>query len=688
MKPKNSSANTHPQTKNLDQAEKLCRKQLKTQPYNFQLLGTLGNILNEKGQIEEAIVCYKKVIQIKPHDFGSYYNLGNIYKNKGELDEALRFYLRSIELNPSFVGPYNNVANIYKQQRKFDEAVYYYQKAIALDPDFAGAYYNLAQTFQDMHRIDKAILYYQKTIQVNPHLVNVYYNLGNALNQKGQIQEAVRCYRKAIQINPNLDYVYNNLGNTLLDLEETDEAFACFRKAFEINPGNAYALANFGNAIAGQGKIAEAEEYYRHALNLQPDFSTAYSNLLSVSHYSTKYDAQSVFTEHKRFAEQYEEPLKMHLAPHHNEKTAGRRLKIGYISPDFRRHSVGYFIEPVLASHNQRDFEIFCYYNHQIYDNVTERMKGYVNHWRPIEGISDEQAAEMIRKDRIDICVDLAGHTGYNRILLFARKPAPVQVTWIGYPDTTGLSSMDYRIVDNFTDPVGMTEQFNTETLIRLPHSFLCYLPHQDTPEIQGLPVIKNSHITFGSFNVIQKLSANIIQLWSEILKAVPDSRLLIKAKGLSNKTTREYLMNKFLMHGIHEERIELLSWTPAFKEHMEIYNRVDMVLDTFPYNGTTNTCEALWMGVPVITLKGSTHVSRVGTSLLSNAGLPELIAGTDHEYIEKAVELAHDTERLKILRKSLREKMMQSPLTDAKQFTAHLEYFYRRMWETWCLSL
>jgi protein O-GlcNAc transferase len=315
-------------------------------------------------------------------------------------------------------------------------------------------------------------------------------------------------------------------------------------------------------------------------------------------------------------------------------------------------------------------------------------MKGYADHWRNISDISDEKVAEIIRNDKIDICVDLAGHTAYNRILVFARKPAPLQVTWIGYPNTTGLSAMDYRIVDNFTDPVGTTEQFHTETLIRLPHSFLCYFPNYETPKVKSLPALENGHITFGSFNVLQKISSEVIQLWSEILKKIPDSRLLIKAKGLSNNTTRKYVLSRFLQHGIPEGRLNLLSFTPTFKEHIEIYNRVDIILDTFPYNGTTNTCEALWMGLPVITLEGKTHVSRVGVSLLTNVGLPEYIAKTQDKYIEKAVELAKDIEKLQMLRKSLRDKMIKSPLTNAKQFTAHLEDCYRKMWKTWCLSL
>lgn len=669
-----------------DVAEALCREKLETQPDDVRILGMLGNILIQKGNSEEAISCFKKIILIDPDDFGAWYNLGNIHKNQGEPEEALGYYRKAIDLNPSFVGSYNNIANIYKQLGRTDEAVYAYQKAIEADPDFAGACFNLAQLYQEKRELERAIFYYREAIRINPQLVNAYYNLGNALNHQGQFGEAIGCYQEALRVNPRLDYVYFNLGNTLLHTGQSDQAVACFRKTLEINPQNVYALANLANAFSGQGKIREAEEYYRQALAIQPGFSTAYSGLLLISHYRP-YDAVFVAREHREFGERFEKPLRAAVLSHTNTKLAGRRLKIGYVSPDFRQHSVGYFIEPVLASHNHRDFEIFCYHNSPADDATTERLRGYSGHWRNIDGLTDAQAAETIRNDALDICVDLAGHTAYNRIMVFARKPAPVQVTWIGYPDTTGLSGMDYRIVDRYTDPPGMTENLCTEELLRMPESFLCYLPPHECPEVGSLPALKNGYVTLGSFNVIQKISPELIQWWAAILKIAPQVRLLVKAKGIADKTTRETLLNKFAEQGIHEERIDLLSWAATREEHLATYNRVDIVLDTFPYTGTTNTFEALWMGVPVITLEGSTHVSRVGVSILSNAGLPELIAKTPGEYIAKTVALAGDLARLQALRSNLRTMMQQSPLTDAGRFTAHLERIYREIWEKWCAS-
>ena len=301
--------------------------------------------------------------------------------------------------------------------------------------------------------------------------------------------------------------------------------------------------------------------------------------------------------------------------------------------------------------------------------------------------MSDEKVAELIQKDNIDILIDLAGHTAKNRILLFARKPAPIQVSWIGYLATTGLSTIDYKIVDNYTDPIGKTEQFYTETLIRLPESSLCYLPDRDSPEVGPLPALSTGHITFGSFNNFAKVTPEVFTLWARVLNKLPDSRLILKGKSFSDETTCQHAINMFTERGIAAERITLQSWDPSPK-HLESYNLVDIGLDTFPFNGATTTCEALWMGVPVITLAGTAYHSRAGISLLSNVGLLELIAKTHDEYIGIAINLSSDIEKLQLLRKSLRDRMSHSPLTDAKRFTANLEMCYRKMWENWCNSV
>ena len=464
-----------------------------------------------------------------------------------------------------------------------------------------------------------------------------------------------------------------------------DEAIVNYQKALQINPEFAKAYNGLGHVFHEKGQLDEAEAYYRRAIQIDPENLHSYEGLLFQMLYTSKYDSRTVFQEHLRFAKLFAEPFSSFISPHTNGCLPDRRLRIGYVSPDFRRHSVKYFLEPVLSSHNHERFEVFCYSDVLIPDNVTERLRGYADQWRNIAGVPDQQVAELVQKDEIDILIDLAGHTGYNRMLVFARKPAPVQVSWLGYANTTGLSTIDYRIVDKHTDPTGLTDQYYTEKLIRMPQCFVCYMPDKDSPDAGDLPALKSGYITFGSLNIFAKISSEVIGLWCKILKAVPDSHLLVKTRSLTDQSTREYALRMFTQRGIGPERIRLMSYEPSYRGHLDIYNHIDIGLDPFPYNGTTTTCEALWMGVPVVTLAGNTHASRVGASLLSNVGLSDLIADTQDKYLQITLNLAGDLKKLQELRRNLREMMMRSPLTDAEGFTRYLEDCYRSIWGKWC---
>jgi predicted O-linked N-acetylglucosamine transferase (SPINDLY family) len=572
------------------------------------------------------------------------------YLQAGNVREAEHIFRNILKVQPNNVSALHFVGVICYQRKEYDLAITYIKKALQFGPDYIDAYNNLGSVLQEIGRFDEAVACYKKALELNPRFVRAYNNLANAFKEKWQLDEAILNYRKAIQLSPDLAEPYNGLANALQD----------------------------------QGKLEEAEECYRHALKLKPLF-TYYDNLLMMMNYGSRHEAGAVFSDHLKFAQQFEAPLALAIVPHRNDCSSARRLRIGYVSPDFRRHSVNYFIEPVLASHNRDRFEVFCYSDVLRPDNVTERMQSYVDHWHDIKGIPDEKAAELIRKDGIDILVDLAGHTANNRLLLFARKPAPVQVSWIGYPNTTGLSTIDYRVVDSYTDPPGLTDPFYTEKLVRLPESFLCYLPDKDSPAVGDLPAMKSGYVTFGSFNYFPKVSPEAAELWAKILKAVAGSRLILKTRNFADSATRQYAIEMFIRQGVATERIELLSMKTSVEEHLNTYNRIDIALDTFPYNGTTTTFEALWMGVPVITFAGNIHASRVGKSLLTNMGLPELVSGTFEEYVSIAVNLAYDLKRLQAFREGLRDKMSHSPLTDAKRFIVNLETCYRTMWEQRC---
>ncbi len=649
----------------------------------------LGNALKNKKQFDEAITCYQRALEMNPELVEAYHNLAWVFQEKNQLDEAITYYQKALNLNPTLADAYYNLGTIFQDRKQFDEAINLYQKALQCNPALADAYYNLGTIFQDRKQFDEAIGLYQKAVQLNPRLESAYFNLGTLYEDKKQYDEAIAFYQKALQLNPALFYAYNNLGNIYKDTGRFDEAIESYHSAINRKPEFVMAHLNLGGVLKELGELNEAEICYRQALHIQPDCSNCYTGLLFLMNLQTNYDSQTVFSEHLNFAKHCAEPLSSKILPHTNNRSTSRPLRIGYVSPDFRLHSVGYFIEPVISAHNREDFEVFCYSSvpAEGVDEVTERIRSCSSQWRDIADMSDDAVAELIRKDRIDILIDLSGHTAYNRLLLFARKPAPVQVSWIGYPNTTGLATIEYKIVDYYTDLPGMTEQFYTEKLIRLPECFLCYLPHRDSPDVNELPILTKKYITFGSFNSFSKVSKEVFSLWTNILKSVPGSHLMLKSKIFTNIKVRNDVKNMFLCEGISPERIELFHWEPSQSGHLRHYNSVDIGLDTFPYNGTTTTCEAMWMGVPVITLAGENHASRVGASLLSNTGLTDLVATTKEEYVNIAIHLASDINRLQSLRERLRSMMAQSPLCDAKRFTVHLENVYRQMWIQWCES-
>jgi predicted O-linked N-acetylglucosamine transferase (SPINDLY family) len=644
----------------------------------------LGNILREKGESDEAIIHYQESLQIDPRLAEAYNNLGLALQEKGRLDEAIDCYQKALNANPALTGIYYNLGTVFQDRKDFEQAEMYYRKAIETDPHDADAHYNLANVLRESNSIDDALLHYKAALAVNPELVDAYNNMGSILSERGLLDDAVACYLKALQLNPDVPDIYNNLGIVFKEKGQPDEASEFFGTALRIDPSFVGALNNMAGVLLDGGRVSEAEKYLKSALSVNP-VPTVNSSLLFVMNYNPSHSPQTIYAEHVNFSKRFVEPLLSGISPHTNERKTDRKLRIGYVSPDFRRHSVAYFIEPIVASHERQRVEVFCYSDVRAVDDVTRRIQSYADQWRSITEMSDESVATLIRSDGIDILVDLSGHTERNRMLLFARKPAPVQATWIGYPATTGLQTMDYKIVDGCTDPPGLTEHFYAEELIRLPGTFLCYLPPEDSPAVGDCPALTTGRITFGSFNYYPKVSPEVLSLWIKILKAVPDSRLILKARSFADRKVTEELIGKFGREDISAARIELYSWKSSTREHLDFYNCIDIALDTFPYNGTTTTCEALWMGVPVITFAGRTHASRVGTSLLTSVGMPELAGCSDEEYVRKAVDLAYDTGRLGTLRKSLRDMVLRSPLTNAKGFTLNLENCYRFMWRTWC---
>ena len=545
--------------------------------------------------------------------------------------------------------------------------------------DKAAAISRAAQLLQSGH-YDKAYELCQFVLNAEPNNIAAIQLSGNIFIRTGRYDNAADLLERAISLNPNQADLYHQLGNVRKSQQRINDAIECISKAIAIDPKCAEAYINRANGLGMQGLIEEAIADYKKALSLKPELELARMNLLFMLNFSSEHTDADIVDEHRKFGESIEHGFSIQSEYSISVRHNNERLRIGYMSSDFYTHSVAYYIGPVLENHDHSKFETFAYYTNSINDDYTERLKNHCDNWRNVSSLNDQALEALIHKDEIDILVDLSGYTANSRIQVFARKPAPVQIAWIGYPNTTGLSRMDYRLTDKVADPVGM-EDLYTEKLYRLPENFSVYQPPEECPDVVDPPCVNSGVITFGSFNNFSKTNPSVIKLWSRLLSEIPDSKLLLKNAALGDKEMQERVRNAFLEFGINKERLILLGSDPEKCTHFERYGQVDIGLDPFPYNGTTTTCEALWMGVPVVTLTGTSHRARVGTSLLTHLGRQEWIAETIDEYVLIARKLASDCGILRGIRQKLRTEMQASPLTDAETFTVQLEKAYRDIW-------
>jgi len=530
-------------------------------------------------------------------------------------------------------------------------------------------------------RLPQAKALYQQILQAAPKHPDALHLLGLIEHQQGHSAHAIALIQKAIKVRPADAAFHFNLGNMHQDLGHLDEAIACFHQSLRYQPHAVDTLLGLGTALRAKGLTDEAIASYRKVLLIAPNYDIAYNNLLFVLQSARTCSPAEIFAEHLRFAERFEAPLKPFWQPHPNSCEPGRRLKVGYVSGDFRQHAVAYFIEPILANHDKSQVEIFGYSNNIEHDRYTERIASHTDHWLVCRGMSDDQLAQRIRADGIDILVDLAGHTALNRLLVFARKPAPVQVTWIGYQGSTGLSAIDYRITDAFMDPPGLTERYHSEALVRLPNGGSAYQPEPDSPEVNALPALTSGELVLASLNTLSKINPAMIALWARILQALPQARLMLG--NVVDAEIAQRLASQFEQNGIAPERLILQPNMPT-ADYLALHQRIDIGLDPFPYNGGTTTMHSLWMGVPVITLAGQHAISRFGVSLMSRVGLPEFICQTEDDYVKCAIRFANDLPKLNAVRQSLRARM-SAPEWAPANITRHLEAAYREMWVKWC---
>jgi predicted O-linked N-acetylglucosamine transferase (SPINDLY family) len=499
-----------------------------------------------------------------------------------------------------------------------------------------------------------------------------------------RLVEAVKNYRAALELEPDNPGAHTRLAGALRLQGQLDECIQQFRTAVALDPDSDFARAGLADALLAVGEVEESVQQLQDLVDRRPELDSLHSSLLLALHYRALRTPAELFEEHTRYGDRHacfkSDPSRWSRYNRDPE----RPLRIGYISPDFRTHSVAYFVEPIVKAHDRSEFRLYCYSNVIRADATTERFKSMADVWRDVNGMTNSQVADLIRSDELDILVDLAGHTLGNKLRALARRAAPIQVSYLGYPNTTGVPAIDYRLTDAWADPDGHTEALHTERLVRLDTGFLCYRPPEYAPAVGPLPAGADGPITFGSFNNLSKLSPEVVATWAELLRCAPGSKLMLKAGALGFAATRAHMLSRFRACGVSDERLHLVTQDASPRDHLERYNQVDIALDTFPYNGTTTTCESLWMGVPVVSLAGPTHVSRVGVSLLSQVGVPDLIARSREDYVEIARGLASDRGRLMAMRSGLREAMARSLLTDAEATTRAIEKAYRQMWRNW----
>ena len=628
--------------------ETAAQKLLETQPNHGDIWRLLGVALSRQGRDIEAVTVLERASTLLANDADVWERLGTALVRVGQPQKALPCYAHSVEIEPK--------AEVWL--------------------DFSACAYALG-------RFEEACRHAERALALNPYYAEAYNNLGIALNDLGRLPDAAANYRRALELKPGYPQIHSNLGNTLRNQGNLQDAIACYRHALELKPDDAVIYGNLGNALQDLGRRQEAVACYRRALELKPDYAAVFSGLLFCLLHMEDADPAAVFAEHLVFGERFEAPLRAEWRPHGNDRTPDRKLKIGFVSADLRRHAVAHFIEPVWRTLDKTRLDLYVYSNHLSEDEVTVHLKELVDHWRQVVRLSDQELADCIRADGIDILFDLSGHTANHRLLTFARKPAPVQVTWIGYPGTTGLRAMDYKLTDRSAPP-GMFDHLYVEKFACLP-GVIMFEPAADSPEVNALPALAQDYITFGSFNRTSKLGDRVIALWSRVLQALPTSRMLIGS--VTDDGLKTTLIEGFARHGVSSDRLEFRPRV-GMRDYLQIHHEVDIILDTFPYTGGTTTHHALWMGVPVLTLTGPTRSHCQSARILWGMGLSEWVTSTEEQFVSQAAYWATHLPELAMLRAGLRERFNNSPLRCLETVANGLEKAMRIMWRRWCAGL
>jgi len=700
----------------LPKAEEFCNKVLSTTPGHAEALHLLARIALKVGKNDIALQLAGQAASRNPKEPTYCNTMGAAYYGLGHLQDAIKLFQKALTLQEPYPEAHSNLCVALKDTGNLVEAEKHCRRAIELQPQFANAYANLAQVFAAQEIWDMSIFYFLKSLELQPDQPQILYKLGLALGNVGRNEEAVEHLRRAVEIQPDFAEAHNYLAKFLYRCRIYSEAMHHFRRSLELKDDPAVHF-NFAVFLQFMGKLDLSKYHYLKVLETNPNVVEANSNLIHIllaeglhreaykyihevmkfdpiylgfndcllMHYL--YDAdmppEEIDGAHRQWGERVAAKISVPERNFENDRNPWRPLRVGFVSGDFREHAVMRFLKDVFLNFDPEKVELYCFSNNNYTDYITKWLQENVAGWWDIKGLSDEKVAELIQEEGIDILVDLAGHTGDNRLLVFARRPAPIQVTWLGYPCTTGLAAMDYRLTDVIADPPESID-WHSEELVRLEEGFLSFSEPFASPEPAGPPCKDNEYVTFGCFNNNAKITPPVISLWAELLEKMPNSRLFLKNDALRSPAVKNIWQERFQEHNVELDRIELVPRVDHYADHLALYGKVDIGLDVFPYNGTTTTCEAMWMGVPVVVLRGSRHVGRVGASLLTRVGMEELIAETPEDYVEKALRLAWDREKIIALRRELRKRMRGSALGDGRRFVGILENTFRDMWLRW----
>lgn len=662
-----------------DEAIAAYQAALDLQPEFLDAWNNLGICRQLRRQLPAAAQAYRRALTLAPDDAGLMANLGTVLREMGSFAQAIELLSAATQREPAVASHAVNLGIAYWSQGNFSEAERILNRAQALSPDDADAAFNLGNALQGLGRSSEAIECYRRALALRPQFAEALINLGNVLAEAGGSNAALAAYDAALRTQPDSVVALNNAACLLRTLGRIEDAQARLRQALRVDPQVAALHDTMGNLFKDAGDLDAAIRSFRRSLELDPTSAPTHSNLayaLSFAHLH----AAPILEECLRFDKQFAQPLSAAARPPITDMAPDRKLKIGYVSPDFRVHCQSLFTIPLLSCHDHAMFDIFCYSSAKRPDQCTRRIAGYADHWREVRSQSDEALCTRIREDRIDILIDLTMHMAGGRPLVFARKPAPIQIAWLAYPGTTGIGTMDYRLSDPRLDPRDHDGEYRERTL-RLPDSFWCYDPLTDTPEVGPLPVLGHGYLTLGCLNNPCKISDPTLRLWGSVMRALSGARLLLMAPP---GRYREQLLQRLGAHGVAADRVEFRAFQPR-SDYLRSYHDIDIGLDTFPYNGHTTSLDSLWMGVPVVTRVGGTCVGRGGLSQLFQLDLLELAAHSDDQFTAIAIALGSDLARLAALRAALRSRLTVSPLMDAPRFARNIERVYRHAWQDYC---